>query len=299
MIPHRNLCVDGSLTLWKGRLSFRRYIPSKRHKYGIKIFMLCDCLTGFILDFEVYAGSQTYIERYEDLGVAGSTVMTLMKPYLQNGHNLFVDNWYTSPTLFELLHDNFTGACGTVRKNRTGMPNFIDGPTRGEIEYQHTDILLALKWFDKREVTMLSTIDEPKMVYTGKTHYETNEPIQKPASGQEYNQNRGIVDKSDMQISAVECVRKPIKWYQKLFLHLLDITVLNSYILHKQKSRKSIQFSDFELQLIRQIIETYGSPKAPGGRPSTGDNPARLIGRHFPSLIPYQHRQVKVLKSDV
>ena len=82
MIPHRNLCIDESLTLWKGRLSFRQYIPSKRHKYEIKIFILCDCLTGFVLDFEVYAGSKTYIERYEDLGVAGSIVMTLMKPYL-------------------------------------------------------------------------------------------------------------------------------------------------------------------------------------------------------------------------
>jgi hypothetical protein len=286
MIPHRNLCIDESLTLWKGRLSFKQYIPSKRHRYGIKIFILCDCLTGFVLDFEIYVGSQTYIERYEDLGVAGSVVMMLMRPYLQKGHNLFMDNWYTSPALFEVLHENLTGACGTVRKNRTGMPNFIDELTRGEIEYQHTDVLLALKWFDKREVTMLSTIHEPKMVYTGKTHYETNEPIQKPASVQEYNQNRGIVDKFDMQISAVECVRKTIKWYKKLFFHLLDVTVLNSYILHKQKSRENIQFSDFRLQLIRQIIETYGCPKAPRGRPNTGDNPIRLIGRHFPSLIP-------------
>jgi hypothetical protein len=179
-----------------------------------------------------------------------------------------------------------SGACGTVRQNRIGMPNFTNELKRGEIDYQYIGILLALKWFDKREVIMLSTIHEPKMVNTGKTHYETNELIQKPASVKDYNENRGTVDRSDMQISSIECVRKTVKWYKKNFFHLLDIIVFNSYILHKQKSRQNIQLSDFRLQLIRQIIETYGYVKAPRGRPSAGDNPIRLIGRHFPSLIP-------------
>ncbi|CAF4514381.1 unnamed protein product, partial [Rotaria sp. Silwood2] len=89
--------------------------------------------------------------------------MTLMQPYLQKGHNLFIDNWYTSPSLFELLHANSTGACSTVRRNRTGMPNFMNKLERGEHDYQHTDILLSERWFDKREVTILSTIHEPKM----------------------------------------------------------------------------------------------------------------------------------------
>ncbi len=51
------------------------------------------------------------------------------------------------------------------------------------------------------------------------------------------------------------------------------------------KDRKTIHFCDFRLQLIRQIIEIYVKPKASTGRPSTGDNLIRLIGRHFPSLI--------------
>ncbi|KAJ8333472.1 hypothetical protein SKAU_G00414800 [Synaphobranchus kaupii] len=31
-IPYKDLCVDESLMLWKGRLGFRQYIPSKRHR---------------------------------------------------------------------------------------------------------------------------------------------------------------------------------------------------------------------------------------------------------------------------
>jgi hypothetical protein len=57
--------------------------------------------------------------------------------------------------------------------------------------------------------------------------------------------------------------------------------VLNSFILHKQKTRNNIRFSEFGLQLIHQIIEIYGKSKVP----DSGENPIRLIGRHFSSLI--------------
>jgi len=64
----------------------------------------------------------------------------------------------------------------------------------------------------------------------------------------------------------------------------LAIIVFKRYTLHNQNLRQIIQLRDFRLQLIREIIETYGYPKVSKGRPSAGDNPIRIIGRHFPSL---------------
>jgi hypothetical protein len=156
--------------LWKGRLGFKRYIPSKRRRYGIKLFILCDCRTGFVLDFVIYTGSETETKYNKGLGIAGSVVMSLMQPYLQKGHNLFMENWFTSPVLFEELHANSTGAYGTARENRSGMPDFTNQLEKGDSDYRHTDILLAVKWFDKREVTILSTIHEAKLASTGKVH---------------------------------------------------------------------------------------------------------------------------------
>ncbi len=54
--------------------------------------------------------------------------------------------------------------------------------------------------------------------------------------------------------------------------------------LHNQNLRQIIQLRDFRLQLIREIIETYGYSKVSKGRSSAGENPIRIIGRHFPSL---------------
>lgn len=45
--PKQNLSLDESMMLWRGRLSFRQYIPSKAHKYGIKFYELCSS-DGFL-----------------------------------------------------------------------------------------------------------------------------------------------------------------------------------------------------------------------------------------------------------
>lgn len=89
-----------------------------------------------------------------------------------------------------------------------------------------------------------------------------------------------------MQITVVESVRKIVKWYKKIFFHLMDLSILNAYILLKLKHSKMIRFGDFRIQLIRETIERYGQPKGPSGRPTIGDKPIRLAARHFPSLVP-------------
>jgi hypothetical protein len=145
---------------------------------------------------------------------------------------------------------------------------------------------MALKWQDRREVIMLSTLHKPRMVQTKKSDWKTQQVIKKPECVVDYNQNMGAVDKTYMQISFVESVRKTVKWYKKLFFHLMDLSILNAYILFKLKHSKTIPFGDFRIQLIREIIERYGQPKGPTGRPTIGDNPIRLTARHFPSLVP-------------
>lgn len=135
---------------WKGRLAFRQFIPSKRHRFGIKFFVLCDVLTGYVEDMIIYTGSSTDIQHYPGLGISGSVVMTLLAPYLSKCHVLYVDNWYSSPILFQHLLSLGTGACGTVRGHRKGMPKF-------------------------------TTVHPTGMAATGKLDHLTGQPMMKPA----------------------------------------------------------------------------------------------------------------------
>ena len=284
--PTQNLCIDESLMLWKGRRGFRQYIPSKRHRFGIKLFQLVDCETKFILHFIVYTGSTREYQVIPGLGLNGSIVMELMQGYLNKGHHLYVDNWYTSPALFELLRRNKTGACGTVRKNRKGLPALTTKLKRGESQYCHTDILLALKWQDKKEVYMLSTIHSTAYENSKKIDRKTGEGIRKPSCIVDYTDKMGAVNHVDMQLSFSECIRKSVKWYKKLFFHLLDMAVYNAFAIYKMQNNNPTHLSDFRLEIIREILTKYGPQRSiPIGRPPTRDSPLRLTARHFSALI--------------
>jgi len=37
--PTKNLSLDESMVLWRGRLIFRQYIKNKKHKFGVKMYM--------------------------------------------------------------------------------------------------------------------------------------------------------------------------------------------------------------------------------------------------------------------
>ena len=120
--PSKNLVIDESLVLWRGNIGFRQYIPSKRHRFGLKLFVLCDCISGFLQDLILYTGKDTQIGGTETFGVSGAVVLELLEQYLGRGHTLFIDNWYTSPLLAEELLKYDTGICGTVKRNRKHMP---------------------------------------------------------------------------------------------------------------------------------------------------------------------------------
>jgi hypothetical protein len=61
-----------------------------------------------------------------------------------------------------------------------------------------------------------------------------------------------------MQISFSECVRQSVKWYKKLFFHLLNMAVYNAFVIYKMQNNISLHLSDFRLQIIREILTKYG-----------------------------------------
>ena len=103
------------------------------------------------------------------------------------------------------------GACGTVRENRHGLLPLSTILKRGDRQYRHTDILLALKWQDKREVYMLSTIHSTAYENSSKINRQTGEEIRKPVCILDYAKKMGAVDHVDMQMSFSECIRKSVK----------------------------------------------------------------------------------------
>jgi hypothetical protein len=287
--PFEKLCIDESLLLWKGKLSFKIYIPSKRHRFGIKLFVCCDVATGYVLDFIVYTGADTDIVLYEGQGISGSVVLTMLKDYLGRGHKLYVDNWYTSPTLFDYLFSKKTNACGTVRANRKEMPKFPK-IQKGEVRHFHSNGLLAIKWCDKRDIHILTTVNSHNMSLTNKIDYTTGQFKIKPDAVIDYSKNMGAVDKVDRILGFSEVSRKSLKWYKKVFFRIIDIASINAFFLFNSVSKKNpTNFSNFKENLIKQLVEKYhkSRPSTTGGR-RVHDSPTRLCARfaHYMKPVP-------------
>lgn len=117
--PNEALSLDESMLLWRGRLVFKQYIKNKKHKYGIKFYELCTP-DGYVLNMEIYKGKTDGVSNGSKIN---DLVNRLMKPYLNKGHHLYMDNYYNSIDLSNQLFKQKTHTTGTLRRNRKKTQN--------------------------------------------------------------------------------------------------------------------------------------------------------------------------------
>ncbi|GBN77865.1 PiggyBac transposable element-derived protein 4 [Araneus ventricosus] len=259
-IPKENICIDESLFAWKGRLGFRQYVPSKRSRYGVKIYKLCKSVTGYVWNFLIYCGKDTDMSS-SDGSYGERVVKTLMSDLCEKGYNVYLDRFFNSPSLAEYMHSVKTNVCGTVLKTRKKMPkNFPERKLKkGELDaVQHDNMNIIAFKEKKKDVFMLTSIHGPEISKSGRKDRVTGEDILKPQCILDYNKNMGGIDIGDAVMTHHSCFRKSVKWYKKLFFGLMDITILNSNILFDKKHGTKTPILQFKMKLIEQIFENYG-----------------------------------------
>lgn len=119
--PRRELSLDESMVKFKGRIFFRQYLPAKPTKWGIKEFILAEAKTGYALKSVVYTGKNSF-QREAGVPLSEQVVLDLLKGFEDKGHRVYMDSFYSSPSLYLKLKEKNIGACGTVIYNRKGMP---------------------------------------------------------------------------------------------------------------------------------------------------------------------------------
>lgn len=135
-------------------------------------------------------------------------------------------------------------------------------PKFPEIKVIEKNSMQTVSWHEgsRREVIFLSTVHFDNNVETENNN--SNGGIQITSKLiVDYNYNINLVDESDMTLNTIECLRKSLKWYNKYFLHMMDMSVLNSYYLYQEKTSKETTLSKFSLNLPIQLIHRFSGPR--------------------------------------
>ena len=290
--PRSELSIDESIIKFKGRVHFRQYLPSKPTRWGIKQFALCESKTGYALKFITYCGKNTIVT-LPGFSITETICLSLLDGFTNCGHKVFTDNFYTSPTLYKKLHDDGTGACGTVKAGRKHMPPDLH-PKRLHLDkgddpvFMLSGNMISCAWHDTKRVHFLSTINTN--LTCDKRIRARGEPgghrtIEKPVVAEVYNQHMGGVDIMDQKLGTFGYPHKSSKWYFTIYHRIREVALVNAYIIYVADSQNRprnqiIPPRVFRERVIQGLLEGHARKPGRRGRPSITDQPLRLVERH-------------------
>ncbi|XP_074039982.1 piggyBac transposable element-derived protein 4 [Leptinotarsa decemlineata] len=209
----------------------------------------------------IYCGQS---ETNNSLSCSEQVVLDLMEPLLNAGRTLYVDNYYTSVNLANLLLERKTHLVGTLRNRRKHNSIEIEKTKirKGECIARIRDPgIVMLKWKDKRDVLALSTKHLNEMIAMPS---RADPERKKPVLIMDYNNSKAYIDLSDQQKAYNTPPRRGIKWYRKLAVELLlGTSLVIAHVVYKKLTLNKIQITEFKKDIVKHIFEKHSSLAEP------------------------------------
>ena len=132
--PARSLSIDEMMVKFYGRSVVRQYIKAKPTKYGVKLWSICYGCCRYSLTQTIYLGSKS-----ESVG-GRDVVLQLSQPFLDKGHVIYCDRFFSHLDLASYLRSRKTGMVGTAGNKSLPLDlNYL-------VEQMHP-LTWAFKWF--------------------------------------------------------------------------------------------------------------------------------------------------------
>ena len=291
-IPHREVSIDEGMVLFKGRSSYKQYMPQKPVKRGFKVWCLAVSRNGYLSNFEVYTGATDGSSE----GLGASVVKRLSTSLRSKGYHLYFDNFFSSVDLAQDLLQDELYCIATTRTNRKKWPAALkDIKARNKTMKRgdHTSEVVGgnvqcIVWKDNRCVPFLNTIDEPGSSTTVLRKEKSGRrcEVPCPVPVKLYNQFMGGVDLTDSRRKLYSCSRKSRRWWMRLFYFLVDVSVINAHILTRESPQCcKMPLKEFIMELAKHLMSMHNSKKRKGRISSDGPPSSRFCDRHFSKKV--------------
>ena len=168
-----------------------------------------------------------------------------------------------------MLNTKGTSFTGTMIKNRVPLPDVVRAPSFSmqgdETRAFRAGSLLTVAWraaSKKKPLIMLSS----NCVHQSVTVRSRRTTQQKPMVVDLYNHSMNGVDRADQYTVYYSFIRRSVKWWRKVFFWLLEVAVVNSYILYKCTVVRPISHREYRCSVIRALAIQSAPPRCPGRR---------------------------------
>jgi len=158
--PSEKQAIDESMVKFEGRSTLKQYNPMKPIKRGFKIWVRAN-EHGFVCEFQVYTGK---IADLAEKRLGERVIMDLTRQIVSKNYQVYFDNYFTSVDLMIELKNKNVLACGTVRRDRKGLPTkqMADkNMKREDYEFRTSCKGISwIKWKDNKSVQFLSNFHD-------------------------------------------------------------------------------------------------------------------------------------------
>ena len=284
--PGRHLALDESMVSFRGRSDIKQFVPGKPHPHGYKIWVLAS--ENYMLQLQLYEGKAAAGPSLHD------TVLQLTQLYRNNNHVLYVDSLFASPTLMASLFDVGIRMCGSVKRNRIGMPSpaalspeqLAALPRGSHLQLQKGTATLCA-WRDKKLVLLLHNHCDPNQLTSLQRWGEDGVIYQLgcPQAIRDYFHHARAVDIINQLHYSYLPGRKSRKCWTRLVWWLIDICILNAFRLW-QVQHPADSHLDFRMQLAHELMECLPAERRPQRTAHPAPAGASLAKDHCPELLP-------------
>lgn len=317
----KSLSADEQLCSTKCKSIIKQYMPKKPYKWGFKLHVLSGSHSGFCYFFEIFTGQENdacnRLPNETDLGSSANIVIRLLRivPEFQN-HIVCFDNYFSTLPLVAQLSKRGIHAVGTMRKSRLHNDKLpeekvIMSLDRGSSFEMTTKInssdMVSVTWRDTKVVNLISNF---LGTYPLQTVDRFDKKLKKkitvdcPNIVKQYNSYMGGVDFLDSMIGRNKIKIRSKKWYMRIYYHLLDLTITNSWILYRRvnfhrgiEKEKLLTLSRFRVSLAHTLCK-FGHVKTRIGRPPTELSRQISLKRKYHTKSPIPPKEARLDKID-
>ncbi|XP_062595326.1 piggyBac transposable element-derived protein 4-like [Saccostrea cucullata] len=276
--PRQHQTIDEGMIAYKGRHKAKQYIPSKPTRWGLKVWLRCDSISGFCHQLDIYLGRDQYSR---GISVGQEVVLKLTESLEGKNFHVFYDSFFTSIALARSLLEKRIFSCGTIMRNRKGFPSDLKNLPRmnqGEYVTRQDGKLSATVWMDSRPVAILSTTASTVEMSANacrRLKDGTEISVPRPQSVGHYQAFFRGVDIFDQLRSKYSVGRPSKKWWKYVLHFLINTAIINTFLIMKESvnlPKKKYRQLDYRLALAKLLIGTFRTPPKTAARRQLSEN---------------------------